>query len=135
MATENKKEFNDKFQSFVRSAKKAGKKAANKTMELADLASLNLKLQRINVKLSEKFEELGKLSYKKLSGVGEINEAPTAESDNAVDMIAAIVDEIDKLYTSQSRIKAEIKAKKAQSKPQEKSEEEEKVYETEIIND
>ena len=94
----NNSEFNQKLDSFFASVKKATKKAASKTMELADAASLNIKLQGLNVKLSEKFETLGRLSYKKLEGIGEIStDAPTETSaDDTVDKIAAVVDEINK---------------------------------------
>ena len=122
MEKESKRDFNEKFQNFINSAKKAGKKAAAKTAELADTASLNIKLQGLNVKLSEKFEELGRLSYNKLSGIGEVSEEPTdctAEServDDTVDKIADLVDQINKLYEQISCLKAEIKAKKQSKK-------------------
>ena len=82
----NKNEWSAKLDSFIGSVKKATKKAANKTMELADAASLNIKLQGLNVKLSEKFEELGRLSYQKLEGIGEITdgEAPVADRKSVV---------------------------------------------------
>lgn len=112
---ENRSEFNAKLDSFVKSVKKATKKAANKTMELADAASLNIKLQGLNVKLSEKFEELGRLSYKKLQGIGEITteEATEPVADDTVDKIAATVEEINKLYEEISCLKAEIRSRKA----------------------
>ena len=110
----NNREFNQKLDGFFASVKKATKKAANKTMELADAASLSIKLQGLNVKLSERFETLGRLSYKKLEGIGEIStEAPAEEAaDDTVDKIAAVVDEINKLYEEISCLKAEIKAQK-----------------------
>ena len=119
-----KNDFNKKLECFIKSAKKATKKAANKTMELADIASLNVKLQGLKVKLSEKFEELGKLSYKKLSGIGEIStdEATEAESDATVDKIAELVEQIDKLYEEISCLKSEIKSRKAPKKPDNESE-------------
>ena len=82
MSTEKNTEFKDRFDTFMKNAKKATKKAANKTMELADIASLNLKLQGLNVKLSEKFETLGKLSYKKLCNmiVDEFDNLPIDEN-------------------------------------------------------
>ena len=121
----NNSEFNQKLDSFLSSVKKATKKAANKTMELADAASLNIKLQGLNVKLSEKFETLGRLSYKKLEGIGEIStDAPAEETaDNTVDKIAATVDEINKLYEEISCLKAEIKAQKEARKASKKDEE------------
>ena len=107
------------------SVKKATKKAANKTMELADAASLNLKLQGLNVKLSEKFEQLGRLSYKKLEGIGEIStdECGDALADDTVDKIASTVEEINKLYEQISCLKAEIKAQKESRKASKKDEE------------
>ena len=96
---------NEKMNEFIKSAKKATKKAANTTMELADIASLNLKLQGQSVKLSEKYEKLGKLSYAKLS----------CDADNA-DKIAATVEEIGAMIEQIENTKAEIKAKKAARK-------------------
>lgn len=121
-----KNDFNKKLESFIKSAKKATQKAANKTMELADIASLNVKLQGLKVKLSEKFEELGKLSYQKLSGIGEIStdEVTETEADTTVDKIAGLVEQIDKLYEEISCLKSEIKSRKATKKPEDKSEEE-----------
>ena len=97
---ENRKEFNQKIDGFFSSVKKVTKKAANKTIELADVASLNIKLQGLNVKLSERFEALGRLSYKKLEGIGEISTEGVEEApvDDTVDKIAAIVDQINNLY-------------------------------------
>ena len=129
MEKESRSEFTQKLEGFIKTVKKAGTKAANKTIELADIASLNIKLQKLNVKLSEKFEELGRLSYKKLSGVGDTsadenqaeaaaNEetstetAAEAPTDETVDKIAALVDGINKLQEEIRLVKIEIKAKK-----------------------
>ena len=92
---------NEKLNDFISSAKKATKKAANTTLELADIAALKVKLQAHNVKLSEKFEELGRLSYAKLAD----------DADNA-EKIAACVEEIDKIKNSIEDVNAEIKVKK-----------------------
>ena len=110
----NKKEFNKRLEGLLSSVKKVTKKAANKTMELADAASLNIKLQGLNVKLSEKFEELGRLSYKKLEGIGEISaeENAIAPIDDTVDKISDTVEQINKLYEAIACLKAEIKAQK-----------------------
>ena len=115
---DNRSEFNVKLEGFLNSVKKATKKAANKTMELADAASLNIKLQGLNVKLSEKFEELGRLSYKKLEGIGEISTEEPVDTveDDTVDKIAETVEQINKLYEEISCLKAEIKAQKANRK-------------------
>ena len=116
MSTKKNTEFKERFDAFMKTAQKATKKAANKTMELADLASLNLKLQSLNVKLSEKFEYLGKLSYKKLSGIGEISDGSEPTADTTVDEIAETVEAIDKLHDEISRLKVEIKVKKEMQK-------------------
>lgn len=115
MSTEKNTEFKERFDAFMKTAKKATKKAANKTMELADIASLNLRLQSLNVKLSEKFEYLGKLSYKKLSGIGEISDE-NEPADTTVDEIAETVEAIDRLYDEISRLKADIKVRKETQK-------------------
>lgn len=120
MENEKRAEFNRKLEGFIKSAKKATRKAANKTMELADIASLNIKLQGLNVKLSEKLEELGRLSYQKLSGVGGASADETAVTDGVdetVDKIAETVEAIDKLYEEISCLKAEIRFKKSQKQP------------------
>lgn len=96
---------NTKMNNFICTAKKATKKAANTTMELADIAALKVKLQAYNVKLSEKFEELGRLSYAKLAN----------EEDNA-DRIAAAVEAIDRIKNLIEDVKAEIAVKKAARK-------------------
>lgn len=92
---------NEKLNDFIKSAKKVTKKAASTTMELADIASLKVKLQGQMVKLSEKFEELGRLSYGKL-----------ANDEDNTEKIAAAVAEIDALKNKIEDTKAEIKAKK-----------------------
>ena len=95
----------EKMNEIINGAKKVTKKAASTTMELADIASLNLKLQGQSVKLSEKYEKLGKLSYDKLA-----NEADNAEK------IASAVAEIGKMIEEIENTKAEIKAKKVAKK-------------------
>lgn len=92
---------NEKLNNFLQSAKKATKKAAATTIELTDIAALNVKLQAQSVKLSEKYEKLGRLSYSKLAH----------EADNA-EKIAESVAEIDAINNDIENIKAEIKAKK-----------------------
>ena len=86
---------------IIRTTKKVTKKVANTTIELADIAALNVKLQGQLIKLSEKFEKLGRLSYEKLEN----------SADNA-DLIAKTVEEIGTLREAVENTKAEIKAKK-----------------------
>ena len=64
--------------------------AANKTIkvagELADIAKLNFKIKALSVKLSGKFEKLGRLTYKQLK----------TETSYAED-ISAVIADIDQL--------------------------------------
>ena len=91
----------EQFGEIINTTKKVTKKVANTTMELADIAALNVKLQSQRVKLSERFEKLGRLSYEKLE-----NSADNAEA------IAQIVEEIGKMKEAIENTNAEIKAKK-----------------------
>ena len=101
---------NEKLNNFLQNAKKATKKAAVTTMELTDIAALKVKLQGQSVKLSEKFEKLGRLSYDKLA-----NEADNAEK------IAEVVSGIDAIHNVIEDIEAEIKAKKNARREKKKS--------------
>ncbi len=80
-------------------------KAANKTMkkagEIADSASLKFKLTTQKAKLSDRFERLGRLTYKQLK----------TETSYAED-IATVISEIDELRESIKEIKAKIEAAK-----------------------
>ena len=87
-------------------------RAANKTIkkagELADTASLNFKLKTLKVKQSEKFEKLGKLTYKQLK-----------TSVSQTEDISKVIETIDSLRAEIASIEKEIedeKAKKAQEK-------------------
>lgn len=79
--------------------------AANKTLkvagELADIAKLNIKLKALSVKLSGKFEKLGRLTYKQLK-----TETSYAEE------IAIIIADIDQLRAEIKSLKEKIEAAK-----------------------
>ena len=87
---------------------KAGvERAANKTIkkagELADTASLHFKLKTLKVKQSEKFEKLGKLTYKQL------------KTDNSyAEAISDVIAEIDSLREKIKELKEKIEAAKAE---------------------
>ena len=72
-------------------------RAANKTFkkagELADIASLHLKLKTLNTKLSDRFETLGKLTYKQL----KFDTSHAEEISNVIAEIDALRDEIKQL--------------------------------------
>ena len=78
-------------------------KAIQKTGEIADMASLYLKLKNLNLQLNERYETLGKLTYKQLK-----TEASQAEK------IAQIIEDIDQLREQVSLQKDRILALKAE---------------------
>ena len=80
---------------------KAANTAAKKTGEIADTASKYVKLKSVDVKLSSKYESLGRLTYKQLKNGGS-----QAQS------ISAVIEEIDALNEQRKAIKAEIEAEK-----------------------
>jgi len=79
--------------------------AANKTMkkagEIADTASLKFKLTTQRAKLNDRFERLGRLTYKQLK-----TETSYAEE------IAAVISEIDTIREDIKELKAKIEADK-----------------------
>lgn len=81
--------------------------AANKTIkvagELADIAKLNIKLKTMTVKLSGKFEKLGRLTYKQLK-----TETSYAEE------IAVVIADIDQLRADIKALKEKIELAKAE---------------------
>ena len=81
-------------------------KAIKKTGELADIASMHLKLRSMKSKLNAKYAELGKLTYKQLkSGISRAED------------IAKLVGEIDvkreEIKLQKEKIEAEKEARKA----------------------
>lgn len=92
--------------------------AANKTIkvagELADIAKLNIKLKALSVKLSGKFEKLGRLTYKQLK-----TETSYAEE------IAVIIADIDQLRADIKELKEKIELEKAEREAAKKQAKEE----------
>jgi hypothetical protein len=86
--------------------KKLGKtaaKAIKKTEEVADIAVKYVKLRSIDAKLDERYEVLGKLTYKQIKN-----------GESYAERIAAVMEEIDVLREKRAAIVAEIEeAKKA----------------------
>ena len=92
-------------------------KAADKTMkkasDIADAAALRIKLRAMNAKLSEKYETLGRLTYKQLK-----TEISYAEE------IASIITQIDELREEIKVLKQKIEdAKKETAKAENQDEE------------
>ncbi len=84
----------EKWNNIKSGVERAANKTARKAGELADIASMHFKLKTANAKLCDKFERLGRLTYKQLK-----TEISRAEE------ISAVIADIDEL-------RAEIKAMK-----------------------
>ena len=87
--------------------KKVADKAVKKTEEFADSAAKHVVLHRIEAKLSERYENLGKLTYKQLK---------TGESQ--AERIAAHIESIDRLRAERKALMDEIDADKAKKDPE-----------------
>ena len=97
---------------------KGFKKFSGEVEKAADTASLHIKLNTIKTKLSEHYEELGKLTYEQVRG-----EAPeTTES-----RVAALIEMIEGKLSEQKEIRDELDRRKAEKEA--KREEEKTEYE------
>ena len=90
------------FGIFCKKVKKVAGKAVKKTGEVADIAVKRVKLQRIDSKLSDRYEMLGRLTYKQLK---------TGES--YAEKIALYIEAIDQLRADRKALNAEIEAEKS----------------------
>ena len=85
------------------SISRAANRSIQKAEELADTASLHIKLKTVTARLSEKYENLGRLTYRQLK-------TPKSQAE----AIAKTVEEIDALRAEALDIKNQIEeAKKA----------------------
>lgn len=80
----------------------AANKAIKKTSEIADTASLRVKLKSLDVKLNCEYEKLGKLTYKQLK-----------TSKSQAEEIAAVIDSIDSLRAEMKTVREKIIAIKS----------------------
>ena len=101
------------FNKFYKKIKRTASKAVKKTGEVAEIAGKYVKLQRIDSKLSDRYEVLGRLTYKQLK---------TGESH--AEKIALYIDSIDKLRADRKALNEEIEADKAKLKSSENNVEE-----------
>ncbi len=76
-------------------------KAAKRTGEIADTASKHVKVKMIDAKLSSRYEELGRLTYKQLKT--EISQA---------EKISSVIEAIDKLREDRRDMVEQIEADK-----------------------
>ena len=83
-------------------AEKTANKAIKKTGEIADSASKYVKLKIYDAKLSSKYEELGRLTYKQIK-----------TENSMAERISGVIDQIDTLRAQRKMLKAEIEADKA----------------------
>ena len=87
---------------FAKNLKTKAKKAAKKTGEATDIAVKYVKLHKMDSKLSDRYEALGRLTYKQLK---------TGESQ--AEKIALYIDSIDKIRADRKALNAEIEADRA----------------------
>ena len=94
--------FMANWEDIKASVSRATNKTIKKAGELADTASLHFKLKTLKVNQSEKFEKLGKLTYKQL------------KTDNSyAEAISELIAEIDALREEIKALKKEIEQFKA----------------------
>ena len=101
------------FNNFCKKVKKTAAKAVKKTGEAVDIAAKYVKLQRIDSKLSDRYEALGRLTYKQLK---------TGESH--AEKIALYIQSIDQLRVDRKNLNEEIEADRARYKSKETEAEE-----------
>lgn len=87
---------------FKADASKLASKVAVKTGEIADAATVQLKLQGLKLRLCEQYEKLGRLTYKA---------AKISEEDEPVDVDAQIA-EIDRIKSDIKTLQEQINNKK-----------------------
>ena len=102
---------------FISSAKKAFNKAAVKVNDLADTAADSIKIESLKLKLSQKYEELGKIVY---------NEMKSSTDDASAEKAADKAAEIDAINSEIEALKAKKEKKRSAS---EKAETEQKAEE------
>ncbi len=106
------------FNDIYKKVKNVADKAVKKTEELADIAAKHVILHRIESKLEERYENLGKLTYKQLK---------TGESQ--AERIAAHIESIDKLRAERKALQAEIDADHARREAEKATREAEEALE------
>lgn len=95
-------------------------KASKKTEELADLASIKIKIAKKSSDKENEFLKLGKLTYKKLTADDNSQNAQFAEKISAsVQRIALLEDEINTLRAEYERKKQEAEARRQAKRAQE----------------
>lgn len=78
-------------------------KAVEKTEELVDMASMNLKLKALEAKRKEQYAQLGKWTYRQIKS-----------GESQAEKIAPIIEELDALRDKLNELIAEIETAKKQ---------------------
>ena len=91
--------------------KNAASKAIKTTGELADTASMHLKLRALEGKRDKRYMELGKLTYRQIK-TGESLAERIAPIIDELDAVREKIREQNKLIDDTKRARAEAKAKK-----------------------
>ena len=90
-----------KWNDFCESVSKTTKKTADKTKNIANLASLRMKLNKLEVKVSEEYDSLGRIYY--LQEVGKV------DNREAIALQLRCISDINKQINA---VKGEIREKK-----------------------
>lgn len=78
-------------------------KAVEKTEEIADMASMHIKLKALEAKRKEQYAQLGKLTYRQIKS-----------GESQAEKIAPVIEELDALGEKLKEVIAEIEAAKKQ---------------------
>ena len=101
------------WKTFAKNLRTKAKKAAKKTGEATDIAVKYVRLHKMDSKLSDRYEALGRLTYKQLK---------TGESQ--AEKIALYIESIDKIRADRKALNAEIEADRARFEGEDKEAEE-----------
>ena len=101
------------WKTFAKNLRTKAKKAAKKTGEATDIAVKDVRLHKMDSKLSERYEALGRLTYKQLK---------TGESQ--AEKIALYIESIDKIRADRKALNAEIEVDRARFEGEDKEAEE-----------
>lgn len=106
--------FNEFCEKVKKGFQKGFQKFSVEVEKAADTASLHIKLNTLKAKISEHYEELGKLTYEKVHN--DTAEDVEARVETLIAMIAGKLAEQKEIRAELDRRKAEKEAKKEQEK-------------------
>jgi len=112
-----------KWNDFCESVSKTTKKTADKTKNIANLASLRMKLNKLEIKVSEEYDSLGRIYY--LQEVGKV------DNREAIALQLRCISDINKQINAVKGEIREIKRAEDEAKATEEAEKEAEEPETE----